>query len=83
MKVGISTNSRSRHRSFRKNLIAALRAEAEETLPPALKDCLRAINRPFFTPIYDFIAPRIISGRVALVGDAASTSAPAYGFWRV
>ena len=29
-----------------------------------LNDCLRVIEQPFFTPIYDFIAPRIVSGRV-------------------
>jgi 2-polyprenyl-6-methoxyphenol hydroxylase-like FAD-dependent oxidoreductase len=65
---------------IRKDLIAALRAEAKETLPPALNDCLRAIKQPFFTPIYDFIAPRIVSGRVALVGDAASNPRPHMGF---
>jgi 2-polyprenyl-6-methoxyphenol hydroxylase-like FAD-dependent oxidoreductase len=65
---------------IRKNLIAALRAEANVGLPPALNDCLRAIDQPFFTPIYDFIAPCIISGRVALVGDAASNPRPHMGF---
>jgi 2-polyprenyl-6-methoxyphenol hydroxylase-like FAD-dependent oxidoreductase len=65
---------------IRKDLIAALRAEAEEALPPALNDCLRAIKQPFITPIYDFIAPRIASGRVALVGDAASNPRPHMGF---
>jgi 2-polyprenyl-6-methoxyphenol hydroxylase-like FAD-dependent oxidoreductase len=63
-----------------KDLIAALRAEAEDILPSALNDCLRAIHQPFFTPIYDFIAPRIVSDRVALVGDAASTPRPHMGF---
>jgi hypothetical protein len=65
---------------IRSDLIAALRAEAENNLPPALNDCLRAIDQPFFTPIYDFIAPRIVSGRVALVGDAASNPRPHMGF---
>ena len=65
---------------IRKDLIAALRAEADVGLPPALNDCLRAIEQPFFTPIYDFIAPRIVSGRVALVGDAASNPRPHMGF---
>jgi 2-polyprenyl-6-methoxyphenol hydroxylase-like FAD-dependent oxidoreductase len=65
---------------IRTELIAALRAEAEDKLPPALNDCLRAIDQPFFTPIYDFVAPRIVSGRVALVGDAASNPRPHMGF---
>src|SRR5262249_18000462 len=65
---------------IRKDLIAALRAEAEDTLPAALNDSLSAIAQPFFTPVYDFIAPRIVSGRVALVGDAASNARPHMGF---
>ena len=65
---------------IRKDLIAGLRDEAEHALPPALNDCLRAIEQPFFTPVYDFIAPRIVSGRVALVGDAASNARPHMGF---
>ena len=65
---------------LRKDLIASLRAEAQAGLPPALNDCLRAIEQPFFTPIYDFIAPYIVSGRVALVGDAASNARPHMGF---
>ena len=67
-------------RLIRKGLIAGLRDEAEQALPPALNDCLCAIEQPFFTPIYDFIAPRIVSGRVALVGDAASNARPHMGF---
>ncbi len=65
---------------IRNDLIAALRAEAQDALPPALNDCLAAIDRPFFTPIYDFIAPRITQGRVALIGDAASNARPHMGF---
>jgi 2-polyprenyl-6-methoxyphenol hydroxylase-like FAD-dependent oxidoreductase len=65
---------------IRKDLIAALRDEGQDALPPAINDCLRAIEQPFFTPIYDFIAPRIVSGRVALVGDAASNARPHMGF---
>jgi 2-polyprenyl-6-methoxyphenol hydroxylase-like FAD-dependent oxidoreductase len=65
---------------IRKDLIAALRQDGEHALPPALNDCLRAIEQPFFTPIYDFIAPRIVCGRVALVGDAASNARPHMGF---
>jgi 2-polyprenyl-6-methoxyphenol hydroxylase-like FAD-dependent oxidoreductase len=65
---------------IRKDLIAALRAEGEAALPPAINDCLQVIEQPFFTPIYDFIAPRIVSGRVALLGDAASNARPHMGF---
>jgi 2-polyprenyl-6-methoxyphenol hydroxylase-like FAD-dependent oxidoreductase len=65
---------------IRKDLIASLRQEGRDALPPVINDCLRVIAQPFFTPIYDFIAPRIVSGRVALVGDAASNARPHMGF---
>ncbi len=65
---------------IRKDLIAQMRAEAEEEMPPALLDALRVIEQPFFTPIYDFIAPAIVHGRVALLGDAASNARPHMGF---
>jgi 2-polyprenyl-6-methoxyphenol hydroxylase-like FAD-dependent oxidoreductase len=65
---------------IRKGLIAQMRAEAESIMPPAFVDCLRNIERPFFTPIYDFSAPRIVFERIALVGDAGSSSRPHMGF---
>jgi 2-polyprenyl-6-methoxyphenol hydroxylase-like FAD-dependent oxidoreductase len=65
---------------IRKDLIAQMRADAEAIMPPAFVDCLRKIERPFFTPIYDFSTPRIVFGRVALVGDAGSCSRPHMGF---
>jgi 2-polyprenyl-6-methoxyphenol hydroxylase-like FAD-dependent oxidoreductase len=65
---------------IRSDLIAQMRADAEQTMPAAFVDCLRNIARPFFTPIYDFSAPRIVFGRVALVGDAGASSRPHMGF---
>ncbi len=65
---------------IRKNLIAQMRADAEKEMPPALLDVLRNIERPFFTPIYDFSSPRIVFGRVALVGDAGASARPHMGF---
>jgi len=64
----------------RKDLIAQMRAEAETLLPPRYLDCLRHIEQPFFTPVYDFCSPSLVYGRVALVGDAASTPRPHIGF---
>jgi 2-polyprenyl-6-methoxyphenol hydroxylase-like FAD-dependent oxidoreductase len=64
----------------RKDLIAQMRAEAETLLPPQYLDCLRHIDQPFFTPVYDFCSPRLVFGRVTLVGDAASTPRPHIGF---
>ncbi|MBI3433581.1 MAG: FAD-dependent monooxygenase [Proteobacteria bacterium] len=65
---------------IRKDLIAQMRADAARELPPAFLDVLDNIERPFFTPIYDFSAPRLVHGRVALVGDAAATARPHMGF---
>ena len=64
---------------IRKDLIEQMRADAEEIMPSQFLDCLRNA-RPFFTPIYDFSTPRLIFGRVALVGDAASSARPHMGF---
>ena len=65
---------------IRADLIAEMRADAETIMPPAFLDVLRNIEQPFFTPIYDFSSPRIVYGRVVLVGDAASSSRPHMGF---
>ncbi len=65
---------------IRKDLIAQMRTDAESIMPEVFLDCLRNIARPFFTPIYDFCAPSIVFGRVALVGDAASSARPHMGF---
>src|SRR5215467_143934 len=64
---------------IRKDLIARMREDAEKILPPQVLDCLTS-TRPFFTPIYDFTTPQFAFGRVALVGDAASSARPHMGF---
>jgi len=65
---------------IRKDLVASLLAEAERELPPAFLDTLHKIERPFFTPIYDFSSPQMVFGRVILLGDAASSARPHMGF---
>jgi 2-polyprenyl-6-methoxyphenol hydroxylase-like FAD-dependent oxidoreductase len=64
----------------RQDLVKEMRAEAETLLPPQFLDCLHHIDQPFFTPVYDFWSPSLVFGRVALVGDAASTPRPHMGF---
>ena len=64
---------------IRKDLIARMLTDAEKILPPQALDCLNSA-RPFFTPIYDFATPQFVFGRVALVGDAASSARPHMGF---
>ena len=65
---------------IRRDLIADLYKDARETLPPVLLDALMKIKQPFITPIYDFTAPAIVFGRVAMVGDAAANARPHMGF---
>jgi len=65
---------------IRKDLIAQMYADAREIMPPAMLDCVMTMKQPFITPIYDFTAPKIVFGRVAMVGDAAANARPHMGF---
>ena len=65
---------------IRKDLIARMHADARAIMPPAMLDCVMKIPQPFITPIYDFTAPSIVFGRVAMVGDAAANARPHMGF---
>ncbi len=65
---------------IRKDLIAQMLADAHDIMPPALLDCVTKAKQPFITPIYDFTAPSIVIGRVAMVGDAAANARPHMGF---
>jgi 2-polyprenyl-6-methoxyphenol hydroxylase-like FAD-dependent oxidoreductase len=49
-------------------------------MPNAMLDCVMTMKQPFITPIYDFTAPAIVFGRVAMVGDAAANARPHMGF---
>jgi 2-polyprenyl-6-methoxyphenol hydroxylase-like FAD-dependent oxidoreductase len=65
---------------IRKDLIAQMLKDARDILPRALLDAVLKIKQPFITPIYDFTAPSITFGRVAMVGDAAMNARPHMGF---
>ena len=65
---------------IRKDLIEQMHADARDIMPPVLLDCVMTMKQPFITPIYDFTAPRIVFGRVAMVGDAAANARPHMGF---
>jgi 2-polyprenyl-6-methoxyphenol hydroxylase-like FAD-dependent oxidoreductase len=41
---------------------------------------LRRVGWEVFTPIYDLASPRMVLGRVVLIGDAASVGRPHMGF---
>jgi 2-polyprenyl-6-methoxyphenol hydroxylase-like FAD-dependent oxidoreductase len=65
---------------IRKDLIAQMHADARDIMPEVMLDSVMAIQQPFITPIYDFTAPSIVFGRVAMVGDAAANARPHMGF---
>ena len=65
---------------IRKDVIAKMRADAAVLMPPPFLDVINNIEAPFFTPIYDFISPKMVFGRIALVGDAASVGRPHTGY---
>ena len=63
----------------RQDVIDELRHAANAKLPPSFRDTLSVIPRPFFTPIYDHFSPKMVFGRVVLIGDAASVGRPHIG----
>lgn len=80
------TDAQGRHHGLaipppliRPDVIAAFRAEARAILPPQYIALTEATAAPFFQPIFDLDSPRIVSGRVALVGDAAHVARPHVG----
>jgi 2-polyprenyl-6-methoxyphenol hydroxylase-like FAD-dependent oxidoreductase len=64
---------------IRPEVIAAFRAQARAMLPPQYVALTEATPAPFFQPIFDLDSPRIVDGRVALVGDAAHVARPHVG----
>lgn len=61
---------------IRPEVVAAFRAEARAMLPPPFAMAMEATAEPFFQPIFDLDSPRIVAGRVALLGDAAFVARP-------
>ena len=56
--------------------IAEMRADAERLLGPQFRQIVRLIEEPILQPIYDLESPRMVFGRVAIVGDAAFVARP-------
>jgi 2-polyprenyl-6-methoxyphenol hydroxylase-like FAD-dependent oxidoreductase len=61
---------------IRAKVLADFRAEAEAILAPQYAAVVRATPQPFFQPVTDLDSPRIVAGRVALIGDAAFVARP-------
>lgn len=63
----------------RDEVLARMHAFARAHLARPFLDLLASSERPFFTPIYDHLAPYFADGRVALAGDAACVARPHVG----
>jgi 2-polyprenyl-6-methoxyphenol hydroxylase-like FAD-dependent oxidoreductase len=55
---------------------AALRDAAQRGLPPPFAAALAAEPAPFVQAIFDYEAPRMVAGRLSLLGDAAFVVRP-------
>lgn len=53
-----------------------LARDAEEQLPPQLAAAVAATDEPFIQVVFDIESPRMVQGRVCLIGDAAFTIRP-------
>jgi 2-polyprenyl-6-methoxyphenol hydroxylase-like FAD-dependent oxidoreductase len=64
---------------IRADVIAAVKADARALLAPSIADIFEHAERPIFQPIHDFASPRLVFGRIALLGDAAFVARPHVG----
>ena len=62
-----------------RDVIAAMRADAERVLAPQFNEMVGLCAQPFLQPIYDLEVPRMAFGRVAILGDAAFVARPHVG----
>jgi 2-polyprenyl-6-methoxyphenol hydroxylase-like FAD-dependent oxidoreductase len=61
---------------IRAEAIAGMRAAAERLIAPQMRQIVRLMQEPILQPIYDLETPRMIFGRVAIIGDAAFVARP-------
>jgi 2-polyprenyl-6-methoxyphenol hydroxylase-like FAD-dependent oxidoreductase len=61
---------------IRAHFVTELKARAAELFAPDLAAVIARTTQPFLQPITDLLAPRLVIGRVALVGDAGSVARP-------
>jgi 2-polyprenyl-6-methoxyphenol hydroxylase-like FAD-dependent oxidoreductase len=64
---------------IRPEIIAEIRERACADLPPPLADTVLRTEQPFFQAIHDLASPRMVFGRVAVLGDAAFVARPHVG----
>ncbi|MGH6903713.1 MAG: FAD-dependent monooxygenase [Geminicoccaceae bacterium] len=59
--------------------IAAMRAAAALLVAPCFLEVVQLVEHPFIQAIYDLASPRLVFGRVILIGDAAFVARPHAG----
>lgn len=64
---------------IRADVVAAMRADADRVLAPAFAAVVRATAQPFLQPVYDLESARLVTDRVALIGDSAFVARPHLG----
>ncbi|MSQ21557.1 MAG: FAD-dependent oxidoreductase [Betaproteobacteria bacterium] len=64
---------------IRPEIIAETRAVARVNLSPQFAEVVERTKEPFFQPIYDVRSPRLVFGRVVLLGDSAFVARPHCG----
>lgn len=64
---------------IRPEVVADLRRSAQAELASPMADVVTRGDQPFFQAIYDLASPRLVFGRVALLGDAAFVARPHVG----
>ncbi len=64
---------------IRPEVIEEIRAVAHDKLAPQIAAVVDLTTQPFFQAIFDIESPRIVQGRIALIGDAAFVARPHVG----
>jgi 2-polyprenyl-6-methoxyphenol hydroxylase-like FAD-dependent oxidoreductase len=61
---------------IRSEVIRELKADAEDLFSPSIARIVARAHRPLFQAVFDLESPRIVFGRVVLLGDAAFVARP-------
>lgn len=64
---------------IRTELIEDMRRDADALLAPQFAEMVHLTEQPFFQPIYDVESPRLVFGKVVVIGGAAFTARPHVG----
>jgi 2-polyprenyl-6-methoxyphenol hydroxylase-like FAD-dependent oxidoreductase len=65
--------------SVHPDAVIEMRRESERRLAPPFVEVVRLAPRPFIQAVYELESPRLVFGRVVLVGDAAFLARPHVG----